>query len=121
MDKKNTGLYANLFYFNEQTGELEFICADEIDENGNTRLTFTHASDYIVVVDDKAMSSEDAEVTNTDSTFGSDDEKNSSTEVNSAKTGNTWLRVWLIVLGTTILVLGIGIMLILKKKKETSD
>ena len=121
LDKKNAGLYANLFYFNEQTGELEFICADEIDENGNTRLTFTHASDYIVVVDDKAMSSEDAEVTNTDSTFGSDDEKNSSTEVNSAKTGNTWLRVWLIVLGTTILVLGIGIMLILKKKKETSD
>ena len=25
MESKNAGLYANLFYYNEQTGELEFI------------------------------------------------------------------------------------------------
>ncbi len=31
------------------------------------------------------------------------------------------LRIWRIVLGTTLHVLGIRIMLILKKKKETSD
>lgn len=115
MDKKNAGLYANLFYFNEQTGKLGFICADEIDEDGNTRLTFTHASDYIVVVDDKAMDSEDTNVTNADSASDADG-GNSSTVEKSPKTGENWLLVWLIVLGTTLFVLGIGIMLILKKK-----
>lgn len=66
MDKKNAGLCANLFYFNEQAGKLEFICTDEIDAGGNTRLAFTHASDYIVVVDDKVMDSEDTNVANAD-------------------------------------------------------
>ena len=30
MEAKNVGLYANLFYYNETTVELEFICADEL-------------------------------------------------------------------------------------------
>ena len=47
----STGLYANMFYFNEKTGELEFICADEIAEDGTAELTFTHASDYAIVID----------------------------------------------------------------------
>ena len=52
MEAKNVGLYANLFYYNETTGELEFICADEIAEDGTADLTFTHASDYTIVIDE---------------------------------------------------------------------
>ena len=38
-------------YYNEQTGELEFISAGQIDPDGNVELVFTHASDYTIVVD----------------------------------------------------------------------
>ena len=55
MDQKNAGLYANLFYYNEDSGKLEFICAGEIGADGNVDLTFSHASDYIVVLDEKSM------------------------------------------------------------------
>lgn len=55
MDKKNAGFFANLFYYNEQSGELEFICAGEIDSQGEAGLTFTHASDYTIIVDRQSM------------------------------------------------------------------
>ena len=55
MDKKNAGFFANLFYYNEQSGELEFICAGEIDSQGQVGLTFTHASDYTIIVDRQSM------------------------------------------------------------------
>lgn len=54
LEPKNKGLYANLYYYNPkapQGKELEFICADEIDESGNADLVFSHASDYTVVID----------------------------------------------------------------------
>ena len=55
MEAVNAGLYANLFYYNPENGELEFMCAGKIDENGNTELTFSHASDYTVVIDTEPM------------------------------------------------------------------
>lgn len=64
LDSKNKGLYANLFYYNpkaEEGKELEFICADEIDEKGNADLVFTHASDYTIVIDQTPMNVEEPE------------------------------------------------------------
>ena len=58
MDQKNAGLYASLYYYNEQTGEMEFICEEEIAEDGSVALTFTHASEYILVVDAKTAEQE---------------------------------------------------------------
>ena len=55
MDAANAGLYANLFYYNPASGELEFMCAGEIDEAGNTELIFSHASDYTIVIDTQPM------------------------------------------------------------------
>ena len=48
----NAGYYANLYYYNPTTGKLEYICADVIASNGEAKLAFTHASDYLVVIDD---------------------------------------------------------------------
>lgn len=62
MDKKNAGLYANLFYYNKANSALEFICADEIDAEGNTDLTFTHASDYTIVIDKAPMKPEETQM-----------------------------------------------------------
>lgn len=81
MDKKNAGLYANLFYYNESKNALEFICADEIDANGNAELTFTHASDYTIVIDKEPMNGK-SDIPDTD-----DDKADTTTP--APKTGDT--------------------------------
>ncbi len=55
LDKKNSGLYANLFYYNEKYGRMQFIWADDIDEYGTAHLVFTHASEYSIVIDKDIM------------------------------------------------------------------
>ncbi len=50
MGKNNKGNFANLYYYNGK--EMDIICSDEIDENGKADLTFTHASEYVIVIDD---------------------------------------------------------------------
>lgn len=53
--KENQGKYANLYYYNPQTGELEFVCAELVAEDGYVTLKFDHASDYVVVIDEVAQ------------------------------------------------------------------
>lgn len=119
MDKKNAGLYANLFYFNKQMGKLEFICSDEIDAAGNAGLVFTHASDYTVIVDEKPMDRADAGVENSSSEAETNDGKNPDAEIiESPHTGNVWLPNWLIVLGAVMIILGAGAVLMIKKEKR---
>ncbi len=48
------GLDANLYYYNENAGGLEYVTGHQINEDGITSLTFTHASDYIIVVNKNA-------------------------------------------------------------------
>lgn len=119
MDKKNAGLYANLFYFNKQMGKLEFICSDEIDAAGNAGLVFTHASDYTVIVDEKPMDRADAGVENSSSEAETNDGKNPDAEIiESPHTGNVWLPNLLIVLGAVMIILGAGAVLMIKKEKR---
>ena len=56
----NAGYLASLYYYNEDTGKLEWICADEIKEDGTAELTFTHASDYVIVVEEAGEKTENA-------------------------------------------------------------
>lgn len=51
LGRENAGYTANLYYYNESIGELEFICADEVAEDGTALLAFTHASDYVIAID----------------------------------------------------------------------
>ena len=52
MGAENQGLFANLYYYNDSNGKMEFVCSDKIGSNGTADLTFTHASEYVVVLDD---------------------------------------------------------------------
>ncbi len=61
LDAENAGLFANLYYYNPTKQELEFICADEIAADGSADLTFTHASDYTIVIDEVAADAEEPE------------------------------------------------------------
>ncbi len=51
LSKKNKGLYANLYYYNSKTKKTEFISSDKIGSDGKADFGFTHASDYVIVLD----------------------------------------------------------------------
>ena len=55
LSSANAGYYANLFYYNPTSRELEYVCADVIADDGTAELTFTHASDYLIVIDDEDL------------------------------------------------------------------
>lgn len=44
------GYFANLYYYNPTTGQLEFVDSYKVGADGNAILDFTHASDYVIVV-----------------------------------------------------------------------
>ena len=52
------GQYGNLFYY-DSDGKVVFINAGMIDEDGNVTLTFSHASDYVIVMNKQKMSDND--------------------------------------------------------------
>ena len=111
MEAKNVGLYANLFYYNETTGELEFICADEIAEDGTADLTFTHASDYTIVIDEAPMDGNGAD----------DSTGTGSNNVTTESKEDSWNPLWIIIIGAIVIVAGLGIFFITKKKEDKED
>lgn len=48
---ENKGLWANLYYYNEDSRELEFQAADKIASDGTAEFPFDHASQYAIVID----------------------------------------------------------------------
>ncbi len=68
---ESAGCYVSLYYYNEASGDPEFISESKITENGVADLEFTHASDYIVVVNEKSRFDEDdtGESSSTSETF----------------------------------------------------
>ena len=50
LGKKHDGLYANLYFYNPKSGELEFRSAGMIS-GGKASWVFDHASDYAIVID----------------------------------------------------------------------
>lgn len=111
MEAKNVGLYANLFYYNETTGELEFICADEIAEDGTADLTFTHASDYTIVIDEAPMDGNGAD----------DSTGTGSNNVTTESKEDSWNPLWIIIIGAIVIVAALGIFFIIKKKEDKED
>ncbi len=114
MESKNAGLYANLFYYNEQTGELEFICAGQIDSDGNAELEFTHASDYTIVVDTRVMSDN-----------GQADNKADET-IPAPKTGYStskyaWNNTIIIIIGICIILIVFGAVFYVRKKSGSEE
>ena len=118
LNKENAGHYANLYYYNEQIGELEFIESGKIDEDGNAKLTFTHASEYIIVVSKESMDG---------SSIGSKQEVEDNEKMDN-KTENKmdtpikekgWNPLWFMVIGTIIILIGgVAVFSVNRKKEE---
>ncbi len=58
------GRFATLFYHNADTGLLEYVGETTVTEAGDILFTFSHASDYVIVISSTSLSS----VTSVDST-----------------------------------------------------
>ena len=52
--KENEGLWANLYHYDEDAGEMVYQTAALVDEDGNAALPFDHASQYAIVLDSKS-------------------------------------------------------------------
>lgn len=139
---KNAGLFANLYYYNEQTGALEFICADKIATDGIVKLTFTHASEYTVVIDEKAATEPTTEEPTTEpsteaptsgeepTTGGNPSDKptsgeepttgeNPTQDVSADVTGSKSISpLWFIVIGILVVATGVCVFLIVKLGKR---
>ena len=114
MESKNAGLYANLFYYNEQTGELEFISAGQIDADGNAELVFTHASDYTIVVDTRIMSDNGQADNKADETIPA-----SKTDDSTSK--YTWNNTIIIIIGICIILIVFGAIFYVRKKSGSEE
>lgn len=114
----NAGLYANLFYYNEATKELEFLCAGEIGQDGGAELTFTHASEYTIVIDEQPMETEQSQEVTAE--IGVQDNQEDNT-VNIApeveNTGHTALMIFCIILIVAAFIV-IGVIVFVKKNKK---
>lgn len=54
--KDYSGKIANLYYYNETTGKFEYYQAAQVKEDGTVDFKFSHASDYVIVLNDTDMS-----------------------------------------------------------------
>jgi len=96
---ENIGKYANLYYYNETTGKLEFECASKIGDKGITNLSLSHASEYTIVLSDTPM--KEVEVT-----------------IASPKTGDDWNVTGILMMGMLIMVVGMFGVVTLRKKNK---
>ncbi len=65
----DVGMFANLYYYNEQGDRLDFVNAVEVKNDGRAEFEFTHASDYLLILRQDALT-EDAMVTRGDELEG---------------------------------------------------
>lgn len=113
----NAGLYANLFYYNESTKELEYLCTGEIGQDGSAELTFTHASEYTIVIDEQPM----GETKETPEIAPVDDNKEDDTIVSVVpETEDSNIAVW-VILGIIIAVAFIVISVIVAAKRNKEE
>lgn len=131
MGAENAGLIANLFYYDEEAGELVFVGLDEIAEDGIAELGLVHASEYTIVVDKNSMegfldteeviteAQEDVEVfEEADSNDASDEKTDSNTGNENTEQENTEnLGIFIMVIGVVVIAAGLGVFLFIKKKK----
>ena len=112
MESKNAGLYANLFYYNEQTGELEFISAGQIDPDGNVELVFTHASDYTI---DARIMSDNGQADN------KSDETIPAHKTDDSTSKYAWNNTIIIIIGICIMLIVIGAVFYVRKKSGSEE
>lgn len=114
VDQKNAGFYASLYYYNEQTQQMEFICEEEIGADGSVMLTFTHASDYLLVIDEKAAEPELAD-TETENRQSADTDT-----VATPAQEEKHIEWWIFLIAVAIVAGAFAVFFMTKKKRGNS-
>lgn len=113
----NVGLYANLFYYNESTKELEYLCTGQIGQDGGAELTFTHASEYTIVIDEQPM----GETAGAPEVAPVEDNKENGTTVSVIpETEDSNIAVW-VILGIMIAAAFIVISVIIAARRNKEE
>ncbi len=104
LGKENQGCQAVLYYYNRETGRPETVGRSLISDTGTAGFMFTHASDYMVVIergqDDNSQAESGQENKRPDTDRG--------TALASPATGDTQF-IWLAVYGFAAILAGLGI------------
>ena len=126
LGRENAGYTASLYYYNENTGELEFICSDEVAEDGTVSLAFTHASDYVIAIDgeqeeESGNAAEPAQSEGNGGTAGNGTEQGSDGIPGDQGTGQTGAAWWIIVVLLLAAVTGAGMFVAIRKKGKDEN
>lgn len=125
LGKENAGLIASLYYYNESSGELEFISRDQIAEDGTASLVFTHASDYVIAIHEEAEEENNAAESAPPEGVGGAAEKeteaSSDDASGSVRTGQTGMVWWIIGAVLLVAVVCAGMILTIRKRQEDED
>ncbi len=74
MRAEDAGMYANLFYYDPGLGDTVLISCGIINTDGTVDLEFTHASDYVIVIDDHPLDDADSNTDDDDTETLDDDD-----------------------------------------------
>lgn len=110
VNKLNAGKFANLFFYNSNSNEMEFVTASLVAEDGTAEFLMPHASDYVIVLAENSLNPDEEEITSM--------EKSPITETSNLSVSTGLL---IIIIGVVAILVVIGIVLGIrfwKKKKE---
>ncbi len=123
IDPTKSGYYANLFYYNSDTGTLEYISSSQMDGKGIASLSMTHASDYLIAIDTKIVDGtqiKEPEPTETTEPSTASEETAPVTVTPDATEGTPWVTT-MVIMGAVILGIGILFIIILWARSKQPD
>lgn len=103
--RENTSLLAKLYYYNKVTGQMELSDSGIVDADGNAKFTFTHASEYTIVID-AANSAGEENTTN-----------NGKLPATGDLQQDIWNKTWFMMLVSLLVIAGAGGASIKKRRK----
>lgn len=112
------GEYGNLYYY-DSVGRMVFMNAGMIGEDGNVTLSFSHASDYAIVISDTQLSQADADRANAQvnasgKTPNAGDEKAQAVSVQTGDNANVLPIVMILIVSAAVVA---GCVVIIRKKR----
>lgn len=114
VEKKNAGKYANLYYYNESAGNLEFQESVKVDGDGMALFHLTHASQYVIHVGEEEVKPTPVPTTApTAAPTAPKEEKKDTTVPVAPKTGDMSMTTPSSIPGVTAVLVGIVAVLVI--------
>lgn len=120
-DEEEAGKYANLFYYNEETGELEYMESVKVGKDGTALLSFVHASAYTIVLSNETMDESTAVSVKGTANQTSNNEKSDVNEVRATEESFGSIIIILLILSAISIVVIAGTTIYIKKQKFESE